>query len=201
MHPLTLIPPQTFFGCNDSLETPLVLYMPNAPWSAYTNYSFGTPEFTNNQLDLVFENALNIATYGNGKLSNSSSHSHHSSNSSSSPSHHSSNSTSSHHHGGTARLHGNNVTYPVPPSAGDAPTKRSTTTSNTPAFPACLACGMIYKSLLRTGQAVPAACASCFQAHCYSGAVDNSPSHPSYEPSLILQPGLNYAKWNRTVWK
>jgi len=33
----------TFFGCYASADTPLVLYIPNAPWSAYTNYTYTTP--------------------------------------------------------------------------------------------------------------------------------------------------------------
>lgn len=61
---LTMQP--TFFGCNE--DTPLVLYLPNSPWSGYTNYSFTTPSFTDNQLDLALENAFNLATYGNGMI-------------------------------------------------------------------------------------------------------------------------------------
>lgn len=59
----------TFFGCNDTAETPLVLYLPNAPWTSYSNYSYTMTSFTDNQMDLTLENAFNIATYGNGKLS------------------------------------------------------------------------------------------------------------------------------------
>ena len=33
----------TFFGCNASADVPLVLYIPNAPWTAYTNYTYTTP--------------------------------------------------------------------------------------------------------------------------------------------------------------
>jgi hypothetical protein len=32
----------TFFGCNASANVPLVLYIPNAPWTAYTNYTYTT---------------------------------------------------------------------------------------------------------------------------------------------------------------
>lgn len=54
----------TFFGCNYT-SGPLVLYIPNAPWSAYTNYSYTQPSFTDDQLDMVMENQFNMATYGN----------------------------------------------------------------------------------------------------------------------------------------
>jgi lysophospholipase len=55
----------TFFGCNASEETPLLLWLPNAPWTGYTNYSYTQTEFTSDQLDIAFENAFQIATYGN----------------------------------------------------------------------------------------------------------------------------------------
>ncbi|GKU03890.1 unnamed protein product [Fusarium langsethiae] len=58
----------TFFGCNASDETPLLLWLPNAPWSGYTNYSYMQSEFTSNQLDIAFDNAFQIATYGNGSV-------------------------------------------------------------------------------------------------------------------------------------
>jgi len=58
----------TFFGCSASSNTPLVLYLPNSPWSGYTNYSYTTPSFTNNQVDIALENAFNLATYGNGTV-------------------------------------------------------------------------------------------------------------------------------------
>lgn len=58
----------TFFGCNDSAETPLVLYLPNTPWSSYSNYSYRMTAFTDNQMDVTLENSFNLATYGNGKV-------------------------------------------------------------------------------------------------------------------------------------
>ena len=56
-----------FFGCNAALDSriPLVLYLPNSPWSAYTNYTYTKSSFTDNQLDVVLDNAFQIATYGN----------------------------------------------------------------------------------------------------------------------------------------
>lgn len=142
--PRSLTNRQTFFGCNDPSPTPLVLYLPNAPWSAYSNYSYTVSSFTNDQLDLVFENSLNIASYGQGKV---------------------------------------DVGSGVPP------------------FPACVACGLIYRSLDRAGQVVPDACKACMQKHCWNGTVADTPSEPSYDPALLLNPGMSYKKWNATVWK
>ncbi|KAF4446753.1 hypothetical protein F53441_9687 [Fusarium austroafricanum] len=58
----------TFFGCNASEDTPLLLYLPNAPWTGYTNYSYQLSQFTNNQVDIAYENAFHVATYGNGSV-------------------------------------------------------------------------------------------------------------------------------------
>ena len=53
----------TFFGCNATNEkTPLLLYLPNYPWSAYSNFSFQKPSFTDIQLNVTLENAFNVAT-------------------------------------------------------------------------------------------------------------------------------------------
>ncbi|KAF9771712.1 hypothetical protein IL306_010639 [Fusarium sp. DS 682] len=58
----------TFFGCNASSSTPLLLWLPNAPWTGYTNYSYAQTQFTSNQVDIAFENAFQVATYGNGSV-------------------------------------------------------------------------------------------------------------------------------------
>lgn len=60
----------TFFGCDAPDNTPLVLYLPNYPWSAYTNYTYRKASFTDIQLNVTLENAFNVATYGNNKLPN-----------------------------------------------------------------------------------------------------------------------------------
>lgn len=100
--------------------------------------------FTNSQLDLVFENSLNIASYGQGKV-----------------------------------------------DTGDG----------VPPFPACIACGLIWRSLGRTGVDIPDACQACMQKHCWNGTVADSPADPTYNPELLLNPGISYKKWNATVWK
>ncbi|KAF4993218.1 hypothetical protein FGRMN_6582, partial [Fusarium graminum] len=58
----------TFFGCNASDDTPLLLWLPNAPWTGYTNYTYTQAQFTNTQLDIALDNAFQIATYGNGSV-------------------------------------------------------------------------------------------------------------------------------------
>jgi len=60
----------TFFGCDAAADVPLVLYLPNYPWSAYTNFTYTKPSFTDVQLNTTLENAFNVATYGNGKAPN-----------------------------------------------------------------------------------------------------------------------------------
>lgn len=58
----------TFFGCNGSSDTPLVLYLPNSPWSGYSNFSYRMSSFTNQQLNATLDNAFQLATYGNGTI-------------------------------------------------------------------------------------------------------------------------------------
>lgn len=58
----------TFFGCNDSAPVPLVLYLPNSPWSSYSNFSYQKSSFTNEQFNDTVNNAFNLATYGNGTI-------------------------------------------------------------------------------------------------------------------------------------
>ena len=69
-----------------------------------------------------------------------------------------------------------------------------------PRFPACIACGLIYKSLLRAGEEIPDSCQACFDAHCWNGTVAESPENPLYDPSLFLDPSVDYRVWNETVW-
>lgn len=109
-------------------------------------------KFTDEQLDLVFNNSLNMVTFGQGQLAN--------------------------------------VTTGSPPaSAGAAP----------PPFPACIACGLVYKSLQRVGETVPDACKACFSAHCWNGTRASAPP-PPYNPTLFLESGVGYQTWNQTVW-
>jgi lysophospholipase len=100
-------------------------------------------EFTNAQLDSVFENSFNLVNYGNGKL---------------------------------------------------------TSQKGQPPFSACIACGLIAKSMGRLGMDLPATCHKCFADHCWNGTVQNTPQYPYYDPDLLLDSSLSFADWNKTVW-
>lgn len=61
----------TFFGCdakNMSGPAPIIVYVPNAPYSAQSNYSTFTMAYTNEARDDVIQNGYNVATLGNGTL-------------------------------------------------------------------------------------------------------------------------------------
>ena len=131
----------TFFGCNESSEenstVPLILYMPNAPWSQYSNYTYLQSSFSDNQFDLVMDNAFNIATYGNGTIDRD--------------------------------------------------------------WPACLACAVIKKSVIREGLELPQICDRCFERHCWDGTVDDRVIAQSVrDQTPILDPSLTFAEWNQT---
>lgn len=63
----------TFFGCNASNITtdaskvpPLIVYIPNSPYTFLSNISTSTLSYTDTQRNLMIENGYNIATRGNG---------------------------------------------------------------------------------------------------------------------------------------
>ncbi|KAI1185458.1 lysophospholipase [Nemania serpens] len=68
----------TFFGCNTSEFTsggdenvsipPLIVYMPLAPYSAYSNVSTFDPSYTDAERNAFIENGFNVATMGNGTV-------------------------------------------------------------------------------------------------------------------------------------
>ncbi|KUI70313.1 Lysophospholipase [Cytospora mali] len=66
----------TFFGCNASNFTlaagqsvpPLVVYVPNAPYTVNSNVSTFTPSYTDALRDEMITNGLNAATQGNSSL-------------------------------------------------------------------------------------------------------------------------------------
>jgi lysophospholipase len=68
----------TLFGCDINLTTtktadsPIVLYIANAPYSAYTNYTWtgGAGAFDEGQFNEIFVNSFNQVTQGNGTLDN-----------------------------------------------------------------------------------------------------------------------------------
>jgi lysophospholipase len=129
-----------FFGCNDT-SGPLILYLPNAPWSTFSNYSYMQSSFSDNQFDLMANNSFNLVTYGNGSFSD-----------------------------------------------GEG-------------WPACLAGGVIKRSLSRVGMALPDVCTKCFQRFCWNGEVDDAivtDAEENHRP--ILNPNLSWSQWNQTWW-
>lgn len=61
----------TWFGCNSSNQTgptPLIVYLPNAPVSFFSNVSTFNLTYTDSQLVDVIQNGYNVATQGNGTL-------------------------------------------------------------------------------------------------------------------------------------
>ncbi|KAE9368889.1 lysophospholipase [Stipitochalara longipes BDJ] len=63
-----------FFGCDPLLTTtgdangPIVLYLGNAPYSAYTNYTYSQSSTSPAQMNDIFVNSFNQVTQGNGTL-------------------------------------------------------------------------------------------------------------------------------------
>jgi lysophospholipase len=58
----------TFFGYNDSVDVPLVLYAADAPWSAFTNETFLNSAYDTFQLETIFNNTYNLYSYGNNTV-------------------------------------------------------------------------------------------------------------------------------------
>ncbi|KAI9762580.1 MAG: Lysophospholipase 1 [Geoglossum simile] len=61
----------TFFGCNASNTTsitPLVVYIPNAPYTYQSNVSTFTLTYSNSVRDEIIRNGYNVATMGNGSV-------------------------------------------------------------------------------------------------------------------------------------
>jgi len=61
----------TFFGCNASNMTtpgPLVVYMPNSPYSYYSNVSTFQLEYSNAERNSIIQNGYDVATMGNGTV-------------------------------------------------------------------------------------------------------------------------------------
>jgi len=64
----------TLFGCNANLSTdpktpgPIIAYFANAPYSAYTNYSWTQETESYAQMYQIIGNSFNLVTQGNGTL-------------------------------------------------------------------------------------------------------------------------------------
>lgn len=58
----------TFFGCNET-DSPLVVYIPNAPYTTFSNTSTFQLQYTYEQRDALISNGALVATQGNGTAS------------------------------------------------------------------------------------------------------------------------------------
>ena len=61
----------TFFGCNSSNTStisPLVVYIPNSPYSYHSNLSTFDPAYNNTERDAIVMNGYDVATMGNGSV-------------------------------------------------------------------------------------------------------------------------------------
>ena len=61
----------TFFGCNASNSTgptPLIVYVPNAPYITYSNQSTFDLSYNNTFRNAIIENGYDVATQGNGTI-------------------------------------------------------------------------------------------------------------------------------------
>ncbi|KAF8312071.1 hypothetical protein DL93DRAFT_2082430 [Clavulina sp. PMI_390] len=65
----------TFFGCNESVSTPLVIYVPNHPYTSYTNFSTFQLGYTAAEVDAFLSNAFHEASMNQTSISNSPSNS------------------------------------------------------------------------------------------------------------------------------
>lgn len=62
----------SWFGCDPknitSGKAPLIVYLPNAPYSAYSNVSTFDPSYNISQRNSIIQNGINVATMANGTL-------------------------------------------------------------------------------------------------------------------------------------
>jgi lysophospholipase len=65
----------TFFGCpseysnkDNKVGAPLVVYIPNSPFTSLSNVSTFTMSYSDEERDAIIENGRNVATRGRGKL-------------------------------------------------------------------------------------------------------------------------------------
>lgn len=61
----------TFFGCTNGSNTPsgpLIVYIPNAPYSFHSNVSTFDLEYSTEERNQIIQNGYNVATLGNGTV-------------------------------------------------------------------------------------------------------------------------------------
>ena len=64
-------------------------------------------------------------------------------------------------------------------------------------WPVCLGCAAIDRSLPKVGMQRSQQCEQCFSRYCWDGVSDDSPTG-IIDPTLILDPSVDYAEWNKT---
>ncbi|KJZ72775.1 hypothetical protein HIM_07850 [Hirsutella minnesotensis 3608] len=58
-----------FFGCSDNnVSSPLIVYLPNAPYTFFTNTTTMTLQYTDSDRDQIVRNGYEVVTMGNGTL-------------------------------------------------------------------------------------------------------------------------------------
>ncbi|EAW09994.1 lysophospholipase family protein [Aspergillus clavatus NRRL 1] len=127
----------TFFGCdaaNLSAPAPLVVYLPNAPYSAASNTSTFQLAYSDAERDEIITNGYNVVTRGNGTVDH--------------------------------------------------------------AWPSCVGCAILSRSMHRTNTALPEVCNSCFKEYCWNGTLDSSTPKP-YEPTAVLGKGQDKSAASR----
>lgn len=59
----------TFFGCDTNTSSgPLIVYLPNAPYTYHSNVSTFDLEYSDDERDEIIRNGYNVATMGNGTV-------------------------------------------------------------------------------------------------------------------------------------
>ncbi|KAK2073754.1 hypothetical protein P8C59_008005 [Phyllachora maydis] len=129
----------TFFGCDAADATalapgaprppPLLVYLPNAPYTTASNVSTFDPSYAPAQRDAIIANGFAGATQGRGALD--------------------------------------------------------------PAWPACVACAALSRSLARTRTPPPPVCVACFARYCWNGTVRAAPPARAYQPDFKLHGSAN----------
>lgn len=61
-----LISRPMFFGCNQSLESPIIIYIPNNPLTTYSNITTTDLTIPRNEADALMKNGYNLVTRANG---------------------------------------------------------------------------------------------------------------------------------------
>lgn len=58
----------TFFGCDNSSAGPLIVYLPNTPYTFYSNFSTFDLSYNDSDRNSVVTNGYNVVTMGNGTI-------------------------------------------------------------------------------------------------------------------------------------